>query len=308
MGYICGDRGTDKCPCILMETGQCYTCGMNSRGICDCLSSWQGVCPYNEYVQNGHRLLSKTEERVFEIKSIEDFSEKLKVMTIDAPMGFALECGKVGAFLMVEAKGYKMPLSVMEANAVKDSSVKLAVYLNGPKSYALDGNMEKGGKIRATGPFFNGLVNSEKFDRRKLSLIIGKGIAVMPILNIKNVIGGSMAGMYLDESKLTREFARKYVAPLEYKKVEFDSDFDRIAEMICGDYRYCVSHTGQAPNVFLMVSPYYKKLIVEKCGFDEKNIIVPNHANMCCGEGVCGACSFTDENGVTVKMCKCIDL
>ena len=56
MEYVCTDRGTAKCPCALMAAGQCYTCGMLSRGKCDCRAGWQGVCPYNEYVQNGEKV------------------------------------------------------------------------------------------------------------------------------------------------------------------------------------------------------------------------------------------------------------
>lgn len=308
MGYICGDRGTDKCPCVLMEAGQCYTCGMIKTGKCDCLSSWQGVCPYNEYIQNGCKHIGKARNREFEIKSVEDFSENLKVVTIGVPMGFALECSKMGTFLMIDVEGYKIPLSVMKSRVDEPSCIKLALYTAGPKTLMLDKSLEKGGKLKVTGPFLNGLVNSEKFDSDKLSLVIGKGMAIMPILNIENIIGGGMACMYLDESKLTQEFLEKYAAGLDYKRVEMDRDINKLADMICGDIKYCVEHTGEYPNIFLMVSPYYKQLITEQCCLSENMAIIPNHADMCCGEGMCGACSYTDEEGITVRMCKCTDM
>lgn len=113
--------------------------------------------------------------------------------------------------------------------------------------------------------------------------------------------------MYLDESKLTREFIDKYVLPLEYKKIALDKELESLSVTVREDVEYSIKHTGKAPNIFLMVSPYYKTLLMEKCRFEEPQIIYPNHANMCCGEGVCGACSHTDENGHTVRLCKCID-
>ena len=53
MEYRCVDRGSLRCPCTLMEAGQCYTCTMSREGKCDCSESWQGVCPYNEFLQRG---------------------------------------------------------------------------------------------------------------------------------------------------------------------------------------------------------------------------------------------------------------
>ena len=55
MKYKCADRGSLRCPCVLMEAGQCYACAMAREGKCDCSEDWQGVCPYNEYLQNGKR-------------------------------------------------------------------------------------------------------------------------------------------------------------------------------------------------------------------------------------------------------------
>ncbi|MCI8348427.1 MAG: hypothetical protein HFE74_03195 [Firmicutes bacterium] len=305
MSYICADRGTDKCPCSLMEIGQCYTCSMIKTGKCDCISEWQGVCPYTEYMQNGALAVKTIKTRQFDVKSVEDFSEALKVITLDVPMGFALECNKPGTFLMIEAGDYKIPLSVMESKTSKDSYVKLAVYLTGPKTFALDKEVEKGSKVNVSGPFLNGLINVEKFDDRKLSLVVAKGIAMMPLLNQKNIIGNGLVRMYMDDTKLTKEFIDKYVSQLEYSRVDMETDLEEIVKSILADCEYCKNNTGKNPNIFLMVSPYYKDIIINKCGFDENDIIAPNHANMCCGEGICGACSYTDKDGVTVRRCKC---
>lgn len=66
--------------------------------------------------------------------------------------------------------------------------------------------------------------------------------------------------------------------------------------------------TDRKPNVFLMVSPYFLGRLTELLDIDKREIIAPNHVNMCCGEGICGACSHTDAQGVTVRGCKCFDL
>ena len=79
MSYICADRGTDCCPCALMEAGQCYTCGMISRGKCDCNSGWQGVCPYSEYVMRGKTSSPGKADRLFTVEEKEDFAPDFSV-------------------------------------------------------------------------------------------------------------------------------------------------------------------------------------------------------------------------------------
>ena len=62
------------------------------------------------------------------------------------------------------------------------------------------------------------------------------------------------------------------------------------------------------PNIFLMLSPYYCRLLAERFDLDLAQVIYPNHANICCGLGLCGACSHTDADGVTVRACKCSEI
>ena len=39
----------------------------------------------------------------------------------------------------------------------------------------------------------------------------------------------------------------------------------------------------------------------------EQKVVRPADANFCCGEGTCGACTCTDENGKTIHRCKMRD-
>lgn len=54
-------------------------------------------------------------------------------------------------------------------------------------------------------------------------------------------------------------------------------------------------------NFFALASPYYSEIIEDAAG---GRVVKPNHANMCCGEGICGACTFVDAFGRTVHSCK----
>lgn len=333
MEYVCTDRGTAKCPCALMAAGQCYTCGMLSRGKCDCRAGWQGVCPYNEYVQNGEKTQPLPTGRALKIRKVEDFSDRLKVLTLEAPLGLALACSRMGSFVLAGEGELSLPLSVMEAvlagteaelagaEAGGGTCIRLCLDVTGPKSQALDRAAESGDRLWIRGPFFSGLINAEKYDPRRLSLVIGRGMAIMPLLNQKNLLGSGLLAMYLDENKLTADFLARYATPLAYRQVTLDESAageadaagsvcgsDELVVLVRGDIEYCRQQTGLAPNIFLMLSPYYCRLLAERFDLDLAQVIYPNHANICCGLGLCGACSHTDADGVTVRACKCSEI
>lgn len=352
MEYVCTDRGTSKCPCALMAAGQCYTCGMLSRGKCDCRAGWQGVCPYNEYVQNGGKAQPVPAGRALKIRKVEDFSDRLKVLTLEAPLGLALACSRMGSFVLAGEGELSLPLSVMEAvlagtdaelagaEAESGACIRLCLDVTGPKSQALDRSAESGGRLWIRGPFSSGLINAEKYDPHRLSLVIGRGMAIMPLLNQKNLLGSGLLAMYLDENKLTADFLARYAAPLAYRQVKLDESAagtaaaggacgsgggdsgvcgndggdsgvcgtDELVALVRGDIEYCLQQTGLAPNIFFMLSPYYCLLLAERFDLDLAQVIYPNHANMCCGLGLCGACSHTDADGVTVRACKCSEI
>ena len=120
MAYICMDRGTDKCPCALMEAGQCYTCSMIQTGKCSCSCGWQGVCPYTEYKQRGSSVIEPKETRNFVVAERHDFSPSLSVVTLKVPFAYSTKCREKGAFMMVCKDQWQIPISVMESYTVKE--------------------------------------------------------------------------------------------------------------------------------------------------------------------------------------------
>ena len=56
----------------------------------------------------------------------------------------------------------------------------------------------------------------------------------------------------------------------------------------------------------------YDVIVISASEYFQQNIYVPetkrvlsNNHSMCCGEGICGACLCTDNNGKAQRMCKC---
>ena len=92
---------------------------------------------------------------------------------------------------------------------------------------------------------------------------------------------------------------------MDFEKVSLRNDVEAVGRKIRKDYEYCLNCSTEHPNMMFMTSPYFVQRISEEAQIPMRQIIFPNHANMCCGEGICGACSHTDNDGTTVRACKC---
>ena len=306
MRYVCQDRGSERCPCILMEAGQCYTCNMSRKGICDCSVTWQGVCPYTEYMQRNRNCIYPLEHRIFRVRERKNYSEELAVVKIHVPRGFALKCRKAGAFVIAGEDGWTVPLSVMECvSAAEESTIAVAVNITGPKTMRLMKRCSAGSLWQLRGPYFSGIVNGEIYGPEKLSVIVAKGIASIPLINIRSQIGNNMAAFYLDSRKLPEKFVFDFFGGMDFEKVSLQNDVEAVGRKIRKDYEYCLNCSTERPNLMFMTSPDFVQRISEEAQIPMRQIIFPNHANMCCGEGICGACSHTDNDGTTVRACKC---
>lgn len=309
MGYNCVDLGSDKCPCVLMEAGQCYSCNMIRKGKCDCNGLWQGVCPYTEYMLRNKKAKGPMIERRCVIFGVKSFSPDLTVVTLETPIGFGLKCKEMGAFLMLKWKSWFVPISVIRV--VEDfgnqiSYVEVAIRATGPKTIGLLKSTMVGNDLVVKGPFFSGLVNKDRYDKNAKSIVVAKGIAIMPLINVKRMLGGKITAFKLDRNKLPTEFLNEYLGDMEYSTVDLEKESFEVSEELKELYGYSYEE-NRKPNLFMMVSPYYEEKLLKLTGFGKGMIIAPNHSNMCCGEGYCGSCSWMNRDGVTVRRCKCID-
>lgn len=115
MEYRCVDVGTEKCPCILMEAGQCYTCRMCRDGVCACGESWRGSCPYTTWLQQDGCAQEAPRVSEVSILAVREYAPHLSVVTLSVPRGLAQRCRALGAYIIVESLGWQIPLSVLRS-------------------------------------------------------------------------------------------------------------------------------------------------------------------------------------------------
>lgn len=301
----CVDAGREGCPCALAEGGKCIVCGKLSGGNCeDC--NWQGACIYTLYRQNGRKLVKGRECRKMSVSSVRAYSEDFRVYILSADKGFCQRAQTAGAYVFARAAGadekYAMPLSVLKAEPEK-GLLHLGVYACGPKSRAIFAERES---LAVRGVYYNGLSGlgglSEEAEE---TLIFAKGIAVSPL---RNFLDGAryrkwMKGMRLfaDLDKVGADFFRDYFSDLP---VSAFSICDFVTEGM--EFSAAEKAAGEVKrrNVFALTSPYYANWIAAAAETEGVEIVRPVSGNLCCGEGVCGACTYDDESGHTVHRCK----
>lgn len=400
MEYRCVDVGSEKCPCILMEAGQCYTCRMCRDGVCACGESWRGSCPYTTWLQQGG--CAQEAPRVSEaaILAVREYAPHLSVVTLSVPRGLAQHCRTLGTYIIVESLGWQIPLSVLRStyaagtashttpaaastagaapagsaltsgsastdiqsasiktdtdlipasafpsaiDAAGGGQIEIAIQPIGPKSRALLQDLTAPWRIR--GPFYGGLtaLGSGVLHPADPLLVIAKGTAIAPFINMLERF--CQAGtqdistacqtqsltlglrLLIDADKLTADFLTDYLRTQEgqsipWQPIHLASEMERAAALI-----------AESRQTLFLASPYYaaqaKKAFLKSAAFDgaarvqdstcglkdredaigqaqNRCLLLPNHANICCGIGICGACSETDRDGVTVRKCKCM--
>ncbi len=328
MNSLCADVGTANCPCPLASTGDCLVCGkLSERGECDCC--WAGVCVYNEYIQNGSLVRGSRENKTASILKKIWYGSDLLVIVLKVTKGFALEAAQPGSFVFVNASGEKefsnVPVSVMKADPEKGQiSIALKIISGKTKAVARE---EK--ELQLRGVYRNGLLGqgleglredirqAGRAPGKKRWLIVTKGVGFAPAVNLTRRAGGNIRMDFLvDTEKINDEIVMDYLQS-ELSDNKADVSFRKDSLQSIGEYLKTERAKGRRPflagsyntdvydRIIILASDHYIKTLAEYMDIPPHKLVFCNNFRMCCGEGICGACSHIDGRGEVSKMCKC---
>ncbi len=300
---LCVDAGTNNCPCPLAETGDCLICSrLVGRDKCDC--SWAGLCIYNEFIQNDGKVRNKRRDMEVKIVSRTWYSTDLLVIVLQVPRSLALSATVPGSFVFVNGMSdnpfYNVPVSVMTSD-VQKAQIRLAVKVISAKTKAI---ADAKGNLWLRGVYRSGLIGigREPFDKRDSYLIFTKGVGFAPALNfLKWMEGKGNIRIVVDAEKLTDEFVWAQLRTLGAGVNEKLS----VTLAPLSDYIESSINIDEYQKIFVLASDYYIGEIKDALNIPSEKLICSNNFHMCCGEGICGACSCVDEEGNITKMCKC---
>ncbi len=302
--FQCIDAGTENCPCSLAASGNCLTCSRLAGKDCgDC--DWPGVCIYNEFIQNGKKAKTSREEKLVPIIERKSYGDGTLRFILDVGKGLAAKCYMPGSYLLIRSRElseyYNAPISVMFADLEKGHIHVLIKAI----SFKTKQLAEETEHLYIKGPYKNGLLGlaSLKASANQSFLIVAKGIGLSPAAKMAQYLKSRrQIKLIADPAKLDRQLLNDYFQDQEAEITLVDLAEDQGLEPLRQEIA-----TGRHGTVCLFTSDYFLsaigKMVKELC--PTADIVTANNFNICCGEGVCGACSLAGEKGETIKMCKC---
>ncbi|MTI70224.1 MAG: sulfide/dihydroorotate dehydrogenase-like FAD/NAD-binding protein [Firmicutes bacterium] len=300
----CVDAGSEYCPCYLAETNDCITCSiLQGKDFCDC--NWRGTCIYQEYVWNGNKRKESRDYLKCKIESTTQISNNSFILKIKVTKTLARLLKEPGSYVFLRGinlpQHFDMPMSVLDADDIK-GYIKIAYQILGPKTKRL--NMSQN-EVMVKGPYWNGLlgVKNIKVTKNSNCLLIARGIAQAPIslLAKKLLKRNNKITFILDEGNLKSNFIEKELKNYDIKIIKKDLMKEEnnkfIKKQLLNNNYQLISIGGSD-----LLQSYIIKIIDDfKLNAD---IVVTNNNEICCGEGVCGACTTYLEDGTPVKTCK----
>ena len=103
----CIDCGTEYCPCKLAENGECIVCSqLQGSKFCDCIN-WQGVCIYQELINNGKKAKNPRKTIKCNVLDIQMFKDNLIILTLEVPHRLAVNLVRPGSYIFIKEEEEK---------------------------------------------------------------------------------------------------------------------------------------------------------------------------------------------------------
>ena len=298
---VCVDCGSKYCPCHLAYTGDCIKCSLiRGEKTCDCL--WQGICVYNEVKRSNEKLVNDRKEYYCNILEKNEIEENLFLVKINIPNNLVKDLSNPGAYVLLKSKNreseiFNTPISVMDVDLEK-SILEVVIKLVGIKTKTLLDFDE----IIVKGPYFNGIFGIDKICKLRNSNCL-VGLSGLSQVNSINVV------KKLLENKNTVEvFINKNSIILKEVTDKLNSLGVNVNIIDVKEDKNFILDYIKRNNVSLVYSGGYNdfnRYMKELVDSINKDILlaISNNNLICCGEGICGACTV-NLNGERVKSCK----
>lgn len=309
---LCADYSSSYCPCILAETGECVVCSqVNGADFCDCKISG-GFCVQQELIRNGGK--AKPGRKTYECKvaTVIHFDD-LVFLRVQVPHELEIEVKRPGGFVFVrrldDETWFNTPISVMyeELNV---GSIALSILLRGVKTSRF-ANIAEGDTLLVRGPYTSGLLGLRHIEKQQAgkSLVLAKGIGLLPSMAVIRYLQSrhNEVDVYLDEGGFPASISKFCLDlfDLHYKPINILDPAGQLREELKETIlRFAVSggtliHVGGSEYVIRKIAEY-----IESVGVGSIRLSACNNATMCCGEGICGACSETTAGKHVIHRCK----
>lgn len=307
----CIDAGTEYCPCKLAEYGQCLICSQcQGQVFCDCLN-WKGVCIYQELHNNGYK--SKEGRKTFDcnVEEVINHNNNLIVIKFKAPHKLVLDLVKPGSYIFIRTDGnqyFDIPISIMNSD-IDNDIISIAVEIRGIKTAKLL-NTKANENIVIRGPYWNGVFGIKNIlaQNNTKALILARGIGLAPMIPVIRKLLSQNNELYavLDKDPFNINFATEFLDKYKIKTSENSllekgqlSDHAKVIIKDNLENGVTFIHIAGADILTYSVINYLNEI-----NRNDITLSCCNNFKMCCGEGICGACTSRFSGHRVKRFCK----
>lgn len=308
----CIDAGTEYCPCKLAEHGQCLTCSQcQGKVFCDCLN-WKGVCIYQELYNNGNK--AKEGRKTFDcnVTDVVKYKNDLIIIKFKAPHKLVLDLVKPGSYIFIRTDEdnhyFDIPISIMNSNIEKDI-ITIAVEVRGIKTAKLL-NVKANENIVIRGPYWNGVFGIKNIldQKKNKSLVLARGIGLAPMMPVirKLIAQNNEVQVVIDKSPFEVNFSNELLNSFKVNISESNlldkgklSDHAKVIIKEALEKGVNYIHVAGADILTFCIINY-----LDDINRNDVSLSCCNNFKMCCGEGICGACTSRFSGHRVKRFCK----
>ena len=273
--------------------------------------NWKGVCVYQELYNNGNKAKEGRKTYDCTVTEVTNYDDKVIMINFKAPHKLVLDLVKPGSYIFIrtdENNYFDIPISIMNSD-IDNDILTVAVEMRGVKTNRLL-NTKENENIVIRGPYWNGVfgLKNIKAQNNKKVLVLARGIGLAPMMPVirRLISKGNKVTAALDIEPFSENFADKFLQEydLEIKeKVLIEKGkLTEYAKVIIRDSlndgaNYI--HIAGADILTYDVIDYLKEI-----GRDDVTLSCCNNFKMCCGEGICGACTARFSGHKVKRFCK----
>ena len=298
---FCADAGGKYCPCHLAYSGDCIKCSL-IRGEKTCECKWQGVCIYNELQHNKIVPVEERKELLCKVVESKEIEDKIYHLKIQIPNYLIKNLCEPGSYVFLKDKNrdsvyFNTPISVMDVDE-ENNILEVVVVPRGIKTKPLV-NCEY---VTLKAPYFNGIFGLKeiKSNQNGRCVVILDGLSQVNAINVirRLLRNNNQVEVFINEEGKRLEMVEQKIKDMAVNINLFNlNDKKEILENYI--------RNEKVSFVYSCGLIYFNKDILKLVDSIDKNIkfAIPNNNLICCGEGICGACTVR-LNNCRIKTCK----
>ena len=307
----CSDYASDACPCELAENGCCIVCSMcRGEDYCSCTDT-VSFCVYQDLINNGGKARPRRRSVRCQVTFVKKYGDDFRFIRLNIPDEDTTEFKKLGAYVFVrtnENPHFDTPISVLY-DEQKNNSIGLLIQMQGIKTNCFR-NLQKGDSVYLRGPYFNGIQGRKVIAglRGGSAAVFCRGIGFLPSLGVILTLkaNGNKVDVYLDRGNFNTHLLNllSRVFEVNLSEVDMCDETGKITdEMRSVIDKHLQNETGL---LHFGMSDYLIKNIAEILDTYSQipSVSFINNVQMCCGEGICGACTRNIDSPGVVHLCK----